>query len=100
MVYEIGVLKHFAKFTGKKKYGSLLFFHNVARWKISENSQENTAGVSFLIKLQAEKSLKIHKNNHLCRNFVFNKVAGVVGWKIYQNSQGNTCAVVSFLINF
>ena len=74
---------------------------NFSFLKFLQNSQKNTcARVSFLIKLLAEKSLKIHKKTpmletrfllsqrlkkcakfarkHLCRSLVFNKT---VGWK-------------------
>ena len=61
MVYKIGILKHFATFTGKTLRWSLVF-NNVASRKISEKSQENTcSGVLFLINSQAKRFLKILK---------------------------------------
>ena len=50
----------------KKHLWLSLFIDKVAGCKISEASEENTsAGLSFIIKLRAEKSCKIHKKKHV-----------------------------------
>ena len=52
---------NFAKLAGKYLWRSLIFIQ-VARWKISQNLQENNCtGVLFEKMLQAEKFLKFHK---------------------------------------
>ena len=73
----ITVLKNVCKIHGKTPVSESPL-NKVAGWKISQNSEENTcAGVSILIKLQAEKISKLTRK-HLCRSLVFNKVAS---WK-------------------
>ena len=62
MVYKIGILKHFATFTGKTLRWSLVF-NNVASRKISEKSQENIDGAVKNASVD-DDALCIHAHTH------------------------------------
>ena len=92
VLYKRSVLKNFSKFTDKRKKqssGDVLSKEKVFL-KILRNPQKNVfAGVSFLIKLQAE-NLKL--SEAATRDVLQNKVL----LKISQISQKITCVAVSF----
>ena len=103
-IWQSHRLKNFSKFTRKHLCRSV--FCKIVGWKNSQNSHENIwARASFSKSCRLEKFLKIHKKA-LCRNLVFNKLAGVsflrkgAGLTKWQNLLENTSAGVLFLIIF
>ena len=88
MAYKIVFLNFFKKHTGKYLWQSLVF-DEVAGWKVSQNSQENTCdGASLLIKLQAKPFFKTHKKTPACdrASFLIKLQA-----EVSKNHKKNTC---------